>query len=156
MQDPDRRALAQTLAQHIRELRAKHDLTQDEVARRIGCHESAVSRWEAASRLPPCTDVLALAQLFGVSIDSLLGRKEQPVPPAVAMLDQALLDRLAEAETTEEFDAIVDERRDQAAWLPVPDGAVLVPVDEAMRRARDVADRFPDSRFADRLFRPRG
>lgn len=155
MQDPDRRALAQIIAQRIRELRARHNLTQDEVARRIGCHESAVSRWEAASRMPPCTDVLALAELFGVSTDYMFGRKEQPVPPAVALLDQGLLDRLGKAENAAQFDAIVSERMDQTAWLPVPDDAVLVPVDEAMRRARAIVDRFPDSRFADRLFRPR-
>ncbi|MBI5852304.1 MAG: helix-turn-helix transcriptional regulator [Planctomycetes bacterium] len=156
MQDPDRRALAQILAQRLRELRAHHHLTQDEVARRIGCHESAVSRWEASSRLPPCTDVLALAELYGVSCDYLLGRKEQPVNPAVALLDQALLDRLAVAPDVETFDAIVLERAEQTAWLPVPEGAVLLPVEQAMRRARAVADRFPVSRFADRLFRPRG
>ncbi len=156
MQDPDRRALAQTLAQRLRELRARHNLTQDEVAHRIGCHESAVSRWEAGSRLPPCTDVLALAELYRVSCDYLLGRKEQPVLPAVALLDQALLDRLGSAADVEQFDAIVAERADQTVWLPVPDGAVLVPVEQAMRRARAVVDRFPQSRFADRLFRPRG
>ncbi len=155
MQDPDRRALAQTLAQRLRELRARHHLTQDEVAQRIGCHESAVSRWEAGSRLPPCTDVLALAELYAVSCDYLLGRKEQPVMPSAALVDQALLDRLASAPDVAAFDAIVEERADQTAWLPLPDGAVIVPVEQAMRRARVVADRFPQSRFADRLFRPR-
>lgn len=152
----ERRELSAVLAARLRELRARRNLTQDQVAEAIGCHESAVSRWESGSRLPPCTDVLALAELYGVSTDDLLGRREQPAMPNTALLDQALLSRLAEARTVEEFDALVQERTEQAAWLPVPDGAVLVPVPEAMRRARAVADRFPQSRFADRLFRPRG
>ncbi len=71
--------------------------------------------------MPPCTDVLALAELFGVSTDYMFGRKEQPVPPAVALLDQGLLDRLGKAENAAQFDAIVSERMDQTAWLPVPD-----------------------------------
>ncbi len=152
---PDRPTLAAHLAARIRELRARRDLTQDQVAVAIGCHESAVSRWESGARMPTLTDLVALARLLGVSCDELLGNPWQPVVPGSVVLDRGLLERLATARTTEEFDAMVAEREPQAAWLPVPEGAVLVPVDEAMRRARAVADRFPDSRFADRLFRPR-
>lgn len=122
---------------------------------RLGCHESAVSRWEAGSRLPPATDILALAELYVVSVDHLLGRAETPVPSSLALVDQALLDRLAKVGTVAEFDEIVEARAEQTAWLPVPPGAVLVSVEDAMRRARLVADRFKTSRFADRLFRPR-
>ena len=152
----DRRELSAILAARLRELRARRDLTQDQVAAAIGCHESAVSRWESGSRLPPCTDVLALAELYGVSCDELLGRREQPAISNSALVDQQLLDRLAGSESAEEFDRLVAQRSEQAAWLPVPEGAVLVSVPEAMRRARAVADRYPESRFADRLFRPRG
>jgi transcriptional regulator with XRE-family HTH domain len=151
----DRRALARHLAARLRELRARRDLTQDQVAAAIGCHESAVSRWESGERLPTLQDLVALCRLLEVSCDDLLGRAEQPVIRGMVLLDRELLDRLAEARSTAEFDALVAAREQQAAWLPVPDRAVLVPVEEAMRRARLVADRFPDSRFADRLFRPR-
>lgn len=151
---PQRKELAKVVAGKLRELRARRNLTQDQVARAVGCHESAVSRWESGSRLPPCTDILALAELYNVSSDELLGRREQPTMQSAALIDQRLLDRLATCETTEEFDRTVAEAAEHAVWLPIEDGSVVVPVAEAMRRAREVADRFPDSRFADRLFRP--
>lgn len=150
-----RRELALIVAAHLRELRARRNLTQDEVAKAVGCHESAVSRWESGSRLPPCTDILALAKLYGVSCDELLGRREQPVMAGSALIDIALLDRLGKAESAEEFDRICEENPGHTIWLPVEDGASLVPVAAAMRLAREVADRFPDSRCADSLFRPR-
>ena len=90
-----------------------------------------------------------------MSCDYLLGNREQHTIAGSALLDQGLLDRLARTETVDEFDEVVDASPDQAAWVPVPERAVLVPVDEAMRRAREIADRFEGSRFADRLFRPR-
>lgn len=152
---PDRRQLSQILAERIRELRALRGLTQEDVAAALGCHESAVSRWESASRMPPCTDVLALAELFRVSVDELLGRKDQPTRRESALLDKALLDRLGAARDTREFDRLVGELGDQAIWVEVPAGAVLVPLSEALRRTKDVAKRFPKSRFADRLFRPK-
>lgn len=151
----DRRQISKTLAERIRELRMLRGLTQEDVAEAIGCHESAVSRWESASRMPPCTDVLALAELFGVSVDELLGRRDQPTRRDSALLDQALLDQLGAAADTEEFDALVSKLGQQAIWVAIPDGAIVVPLAEALRRTKDIAERFPDSKFADRLFRPR-
>jgi transcriptional regulator with XRE-family HTH domain len=152
---PADRTLARNLASKIRELRARRGLTQDQVAQALSVHESAVSRWESGGRVPTAADLLALAQLFRVSVDSLFGRAEQYVPEGSVLLDQALLERLEAADTTAEFDRLLREGGDQALWLPVPEGAVLLPVAEAMRRAHRVAARHRDSAFVDRLFRPR-
>ena len=67
-----------------------------------------------------------------------------------------LLEQLAAAETTEEFDQLIRQHEEQAIWLPVPEGSVLVGVAEAMRLTRKVADKHKESRYVDRLFRPRG
>lgn len=144
------------LAARLRELRARRGFTQDHVAKRLGCHESAVSRWESGSRFPTGEDLVALADLFEVSTDDLLGRVRQYAAPGSALVDMRLLERLATAESTPDFERLILENEEQAVWLPVPDGAVLVPVAEAMRWARKVADRHRASQFVDRLFRPRG
>jgi transcriptional regulator with XRE-family HTH domain len=149
------RPLAQHLAQRLRELRARHGLTQDRVAKELGVHESAVSRWEGGTRFPTGEDLVMLSDLFRVSIDYLLGKERQYAAPGNALVDQVLLDRLEAAATTEEFDRLIAAHEEQAIWLPVPEGSVLVPVGEAMRRARRVADKHRQSRYVDRLFRPR-
>lgn len=154
-EEPISRPLATHLAARLRELRARRGLTQDQVARRLGCHESAVSRWESGSRFPTGEDLVSLADLFEVSTDELLGRLRLHAAPGSALVDMRLLEQLAAAESTTEFDSIIAAHEDQAVWLPVPDGAVLMPVAEAMRWARKVADKHKASRFADRLFRPR-
>lgn len=143
------------LAGRLRELRARRGITQDQVAKRLGCHESAVSRWESGGRFPTSDDLVALADLFRVSVDYLLGRTEQHTAPGTALLDQALLDRLANCSTPEEFDRELEAHADQAIWLPVPEGSVLMPVAEAMRRTRRVAEKYRGSKFVDRLFRPK-
>ena len=149
------RPLSQHLSGRLRELRARRGFTQDFVARRLGCHESAVSRWESGSRFPTGEDLVALADLFEVSTDDLLGRTRHYAPAGFALLDLGLLEQLAAAETTEEFDRLIIEHEEQAVWLPVPDGAVMVPVAEAMRMARKVADKHQGSMHVNRLFRPR-
>jgi hypothetical protein len=62
---------------------------------------------------------------------------------------------LDRAKDTAEFDRLVTQAKGQAIWLPVPDGAVLLPVAEAMRRTQKVAEKRSDSAYADKLFRPR-
>ncbi len=143
------------LAARLRELRARRGFTQDHVAKRLGCHESAVSRWESGSRFPTGEDLVALADLFEVSTDDLLGRGKQFANAGAALVDMRLLERLAGADATPEFDKLIAENEEQAVWLPVPEGAVLIPVAEAMRLTRKVADKHRDSKFVDRLFRPR-
>ena len=143
------------LAARLRELRARRGFTQDHVAKRLGCHESAVSRWESGSRFPTGEDLVALADLFEVSTDDLLGRVKQFAAAGAALVDMRLLERLAAASTADEFDKLVTGNEDQAIWLPVPEGAVIIPVAEAMRLTRKVAEKHKTSRFADRLFRPR-
>lgn len=147
--------LSRILAARLRELRARQGLTQDQVAKKLGVHESAVSRWEGGSRFPTGEDLLKLADLFRVSVDTLFGRGEQFAPSGCVLLDQALLDRLEQAKDTAEFDRLVAAHQGHAIWLPVPDGAVLLPVTEAMRRTHRVAERHKASAFADKLFRPR-
>lgn len=149
------RPMATHLAARLRELRARRGLTQDQVARRLGCHESAVSRWESGSRFPTGEDLVALADLFEVSTDDLLGRRRLHVAAGTALVDLKLLERLAGAETTEQFDRLIAENEEQTIWLPVPEGGVLMPVGDAMRLAAKVAEKHRDSRFVDRLFRPR-
>ncbi|MBL9078196.1 MAG: helix-turn-helix transcriptional regulator [Planctomycetes bacterium] len=143
------------LASRLRELRARRGFTQDHVAKRLGCHESAVSRWESGSRFPTGEDLVALADLFEVSTDDLLGRSRQYAANGSALVDMRLLEQLAAADNTAEFDRLIAAHEEQAIWLPVPDGAVLIPVAEAMRWTRKVADKHRGSSFVDRLFRPR-
>ncbi|MFT4513126.1 MAG: ribosome-binding protein aMBF1 (putative translation factor) [Planctomycetota bacterium] len=46
------RPLANHLAARLRELQARRGLTQGHVAKRLGCHGSALLRWESGSRFP--------------------------------------------------------------------------------------------------------
>ncbi len=85
--------------QTLRELRKAAGLSQWQLAVRLGVNESAVSRWEAANRLPSPRYLARLAPLLGLpTVESLLAtlamrgahrdREEQAadaVPPANAI-----------------------------------------------------------------------
>ncbi len=65
------------LAENLRRLRQEHGMTQQELADRLCVSYQAVSRWENRSSYPDIELLPALAALFGVTVDYLLGSAEQ-------------------------------------------------------------------------------
>ena len=59
----------------LKEIRIKRNLTQQSVADRLGCSPVTYNRYENGSRQPSIETLLRLADLFGVAVDALLGRK---------------------------------------------------------------------------------
>lgn len=62
-----------TVAERIKSLREKLELTQAEIARRLGISRAGVNAWEMGLSVPSTQYVVELAKIFGVSTDYLLG-----------------------------------------------------------------------------------
>lgn len=61
------------LFQRIEDLRVDHDLTQQNVADYLGCAREVYRRYEKGTRTIPVEFLIQLADLYGVSVDYLLG-----------------------------------------------------------------------------------
>ena len=59
------------IGNHIKRLRQQKGLTQDQVAEELGVSYQAVSKWENNANTPDIALLPRIADLFGVSIDSL-------------------------------------------------------------------------------------
>ena len=57
----------------IKRLRLENDMTQKELARKLGLTSKMISFYENAERIPPLDIVLKLVSIFNVSSDYLLG-----------------------------------------------------------------------------------
>ena len=68
----------------IRELREDHDWTQTQVGEKVGLPQRTYAYYESGQRMIPPQILCALADLYGVSVDYLLGRTDdlRPYPPA--------------------------------------------------------------------------
>lgn len=65
------------IGQRISELRKSQNMTQMELADKMGISFQAVSNWERGNSMPDISKLPELAQLFRVSIDELLGEKSE-------------------------------------------------------------------------------
>ncbi len=62
------------MTNRIRQLREDAGLKQYELAAKMGIKQSSVHRWEYNQSNPTPDKLLALADLFDVSVDYILGR----------------------------------------------------------------------------------
>ena len=71
--------MEQTLGKRIVQHRKRLNLTQEQLAESLGVTAQAVSKWENDQSCPDINMLPKLAQLFGTTVDALLGNETQPV-----------------------------------------------------------------------------
>ena len=83
--------MAALLSDNIRNLRKEKNMSQDELAEKLGVSRQSVSLWENGQTQPTIENVVALTKIFNVSFDDIFGdaegarsfqEKNQPVFPA--------------------------------------------------------------------------
>lgn len=70
-----------TLGERLQELRQRSGLSQEEVAQKLFLTRQSVSKWENDGAEPGIENLKALAGLYGVSVDVLIGNEAVPEPP---------------------------------------------------------------------------
>ena len=68
------------IANRLVQMRKKNNLSQEELAAKLGISRQAVSKWERAESSPDTDNLIMLARLYNVSLDDLL-KTEEPVEP---------------------------------------------------------------------------
>ena len=64
------------IGENIRRLRRGMDMTQEQLADKLGVAYQSVSRWENGTTYPDMEMLPALSSIFGVTVDELLGMEE--------------------------------------------------------------------------------
>jgi len=60
----------------VSELRKKHKISQEELAKNIGVHQNVIGRYEREEAKPSIEVANKLADIFNVSLDFLVGKTE--------------------------------------------------------------------------------
>lgn len=80
--DPRSEELCALVAEQLVRRRKDAGWNQEELAARLGLSRQSVSKWECGDCLPDTVNLLALADLYGTSVDELLGREDTAVEGA--------------------------------------------------------------------------
>ena len=88
----------------IYELRTKNNMTQDELAEKVFVTRQAVSRWETGETVPNTETLKLLSDMFGVSINTLLGSPRQLICQCCGMpLDDSIISREKDGSLNEDY-----------------------------------------------------
>lgn len=65
------------LSRNLTYLRKHHGMTQEEVAERLEVSRQTIAKWETGKSVPDVNNSVALAELFGVSVEDLVKHSEE-------------------------------------------------------------------------------
>ena len=68
--------------QHLRDLREDNNLTQTQVAEILHIKQTTYSGYEIGAHSIPIDTLITLADFYNTSIDYIVGRTNNPAPPA--------------------------------------------------------------------------
>lgn len=100
-----------TFRTNLQTLRARRNMTQEQLAMLLGVSRQAISKWESEKAYPEMDKLLAICDLFGCTLDDLvLGDVDRPAAPS---------------ETTDSAPIVADEsratgQREDASTAPLP------------------------------------
>lgn len=64
-----------TFAEKLKSIRKQAGMSQEKLAEKLGVSRQAVTKWETNMGIPDIENIMALAALFDISIDELLGKE---------------------------------------------------------------------------------
>lgn len=82
------------IGETIRRYRKEKDMTQEQLADRLGVTASAVNKWERGSACPDIALLAPIARVLGISLDTLLAYREELTEEEVNELLARLRERL--------------------------------------------------------------
>ncbi len=65
------------IGDQLQKQRKLHDMSQNELADKLNISRQSISKWENGATLPSFSNVLAISDLFGVSLDELIRGDEE-------------------------------------------------------------------------------
>lgn len=78
-----------SFSQRLKTLRAEHNMTQQELAKRMNLARTTITGYETKNRQPSHENLTVMASIFDVSVDYLLG--EDPLPFSVSLSEKECL-----------------------------------------------------------------
>ena len=109
------------------ELRKQKGFSQEELANRLNVSRQTVSKWEVGDSTPDMEKLIAISDLFGISLDELILDKSPTPPPVV---QSAKSEVYSEIKSDIKEKVLTDSNRKKVRkWLKIAGiilGAILV------------------------------
>lgn len=73
------------IANRLVQLRKANNLSQEQLAEKVGVSRQAVSKWERAEASPDTDNLIILSKIYGISLDEMLFSEDEPELPTTSI-----------------------------------------------------------------------
>ena len=115
------------LGQTIVEIRKKHNLTQEEFAKKFNVTRQTVSNWENEKSYPDLLTLVKISDMFGCSLDSML--KENPDMTDETHEEYSVLDKAHRVQLSDDMLAAAGIDTNKVK-VRIEDGRVVIEAEE--------------------------
>ena len=112
-----RKALSMEIAQRLADMRREKGFSQEELANRLGLSRQAISKWERGESAPDMANLIALADLYDVTLDELI-RGEVPETPTAESDSSAKTSAADKVDVT--INTFINDEKPKAASASAP------------------------------------
>ena len=88
------------IGKFLAELRHEKELTQEQLAERLGTSNRTISRWENGNYMPPVEMLAELSEFYGVSINEIISGKRLEISEEKKVADDNLKEILSDSPFT--------------------------------------------------------
>lgn len=142
------------LGNKIKELRIKHNFTQEELAEQLNISSQAVSKWENGISLPDIAQIVPLVNIFGITSDELLGISDTSENESVEELIKECQDYISQGYYRDKMFTIHDKCTLMLDKYPNNMRLLSYTIGHIVNLADDIKDSDdPDKERIDRLYK---
>ena len=116
------------LGNRLAALRKEKGYSQEDLAEKLGVSRQAVSKWENGEASPDTNNLIALADLYGISLDELVGKKGPASSNEEVVEGEVVDEGPSFAKGSEDFDEDDDDDERALSKKPLPRGTVATTV----------------------------
>ncbi len=123
-------------ANRLYELRKQHGFSQDELAEKLNVSRQAISKWERSESSPDTDNLIALAKLYGVSLDELLNYTPSKSSDSQSAEAHTQTAQSCDAQSQDENNAqnaqsALDDDKNDASTIDIDDDGDKVHIDSS-------------------------
>ncbi len=123
-------------ANRLYELRKQHRFSQDELAEKLNVSRQAISKWERSESSPDTDNLIALAKLYGVSLDELLNYTPSKSSDSQSAEAHTQTAQSCDAQSQDENNAqnaqsALDDDKNDASTIDIDDDGDKVHIDSS-------------------------
>lgn len=103
--------------EYLKKLRTENNLSQEKLGEKLGLSRQSISKWEQGNAVPDIENIMKLAKLYNVSVDSILNGEEDKKEEISTQETARLVQSETDVATKNEEQNETEKKKKHHSWV---------------------------------------